>query len=73
MFRGLRAKSKLKERGYTIQKKTNACYEVQRIKDGKRVGLVWRNDDGWSEQHSKDMIFPTPEKAALWRWGQEFL
>jgi len=75
MFRGSRAKAKLKKHGYTIQvsQGTRNCYVVYRISDGKRVGLIWWYGDGWSEQHSQDIRFSTPEEAALLRWGDEFL
>lgn len=49
LFRGLRAKLKLKGHGYTIRasQERSMCYEVHRLSDDKYEGRILKDKDGW--------------------------
>jgi hypothetical protein len=83
MFRGIRAKLKLKKYGYAIRpsKVTPMCYEIYKISDETKrsVGEIlyyrgdWYFDDGKGPNAVGQLFFQTPDEAALWHVAHEFL
>lgn len=82
MFRRLRARSKLNNLGYKVKasREISMRYEVYKMpNENKCIGKILYHNGDWYFDDKKgpnavgQLFFPTPEEAALWRYGHEFL